>query len=308
MRGATGPTGLTALTEPTSPIGPTGPTGPEGFAKLRLKNYDSNQAYYLYPDGTPAQAQLQQFLRFYDRDLLYNENAWAGVYLTRNEDLISSGPLGPTGVPGATGPIPTNPQFVYQTPLVRFVNKFTPLITNQNPISVAEIGTTGVAARAARPLDAYLADLFDALLDLGPGSASAGTYLLKVGASYGYPLATARAQTGPTDQTELLASTPLLLRPSVEIGPDTKPAFVRELSTAIRTWVADNHLARDVGKLVFQITVFSGAGEVLSPGPREFVSAAIAAGATGITQPILVLENLQLNMADVDWEEDGPCR
>jgi len=30
-----------------------------------------------------------------ERDVIQNENGWAGVFLTRNEDLISSGPLGP---------------------------------------------------------------------------------------------------------------------------------------------------------------------------------------------------------------------
>ena len=39
----------------------------------------------------------------------------------------------------------------------------------------------------------------------------------------------------------------------------------------------------------------------------DHVLEALASGVTGITQPILSLENLQLDFADVNWGSTGPC-
>jgi hypothetical protein len=188
-----------------------------------------------------------------------------------------------------TGPIATNPRFVYRTPMVRFIDKLTPLITNQQLIWIESIGT----AQAPRTLEQYLGDLFDALLDLGPTQRSTGDYVIKLSCDYAFPLGI-----GPRGMSDLLASSPLLLRPSVRVGLGNKVQFVAQIAQAIRVWVRNQNIPVDIGRLVFQITVFSAEGEFQTSTLRL----AAAAGSTAITQPMLDLENLQLKMSDVDWK------
>lgn len=265
---------------------PDGPTG--AFARLDLVRQDQHAAVYEYPRSIEADAPLTQRLVFAERDVIQNEDGWAGVYVTRNADLVSRGPLGPTGSAGGTGPIATSPGFVYRTPLVRFVDKLTPLLVDQALIRLEDVRGSGAGAR--RPLDEYLRDLFAALLDLGPGTPTTGEYTVRVACNYLYPLA-------GTPPDELLASTPVLLQPSVLLTRASYAPFVAALSNALREWVRQSAIDTSAGRLQVQVTVFSGEGE-----PRT--GALRASGATGaVSQPILDLENLQLEMANVDWNE-----
>ncbi len=296
---------LTGYTGPASgALGLTGPQGgwPDiwlegaaGETALPIEKFGPTAAAYLYPPNVPAHAPLTHRVEFDERDVIQNENGWAGVYLTRNENLVSSGPLGPTGIGGMTGPIATNQSFVYRTPIVRFIDKLTPLITNQTPISIESISTG-----KKLPLEQYLGNLFDALLDLGPGQRTTGDYTIKLSCNYAFPLGVpgprglAESDGG---EGELLASSPLLLRPSVRVDRENKTEFVTAIAKAIHDWVRNGNVPIDIGRLVFQITVFSAEGELQMSALR----AVAAAGGTAITQPMLDLENLQLKMSNVDW-------
>ena len=256
---------LTGYTGPADgALGFTGPRGgwpevwvvnPGGQTALSLERFGPTGASYLYPPNVPAGAPLTQRLQFDGRDIIQDENGQAGVYLTRNEDLISSGPLGLTGGPGLTGPIPTNSSFVYRTPMVRFIQKLTPLITNQTLIWVE--GATG---GGRRKLEAYLGDLVDALLDLGKGQQTTGEYTVMLSCSYAFPLGAAGPHGMPATEEEaapeLLATSPLLLKPAEVVGLGSKVRFVNEIAQAIRAWVRDRSIPIEIGRLVFQITVF----------------------------------------------------
>ncbi|HEX7090573.1 MAG TPA: LysM peptidoglycan-binding domain-containing protein [Longimicrobiales bacterium] len=290
---------------PDGALGHTGPNGgwPEvwvhtdkGFKPLKLEDWDRDSAQYGYEEPVPADAPLLQRMVFPQRDVIENEDGWAGLYVTRNEDLVSSGPLGPTAAPGMTGPVPTNPAFVYRTPLVRSVNKLTPLLVNQTRMFIEDI--VPAVSGGARQLEDYLSTLFDALLDLGPTAKTTGEYAIKLACNYLYPLAEDGAD------AELVASTPVLLKPNYVIGRTNKAAFVDRLAGALREWVRANAIDTEVGRLQIQVTVFSAEGEPRTRARR----AAPAAGATAIAQPILDIENLQLRLRDVDWTPPGPAR
>jgi LysM repeat protein len=262
---------------------PDGPTG--AFRPLVLQHQDTKAASYAYDPPVDADAALTQRLVFGERDVIQNEDGWAGVYVTRNADLVSRGPLGPTGSAGGTGPIATSGSFVYRTPPVRFVDKLTPLLVDQTRIPIEDV--RGGAAR--RPLEAYLNDLVETLLDLGPTAPTTGDYTVKVSCNYLYPLAGSGAD-------ELLAATPVLLHPGVLLTRANHDAFVVALAGALRAWVRDNAIDTTVGRLQVQVTVFSSEGEARTAALR-------AAGATGpVSQPILDLQNLQLEVAHVDWK------
>ncbi|MGG6231466.1 LysM peptidoglycan-binding domain-containing protein [Tenacibaculum sp. SDUM215027] len=58
-------------------------------------------------------------------NVLQFQNTWAGIAVIRNEGLVEDNP--------------TNPEFIYRTPLIRFSNKLIPLLSNNTEINIAKI-------------------------------------------------------------------------------------------------------------------------------------------------------------------------
>ena len=82
---------------------------------------------------------------FSDFDILKIENAWAGAAVKRNENLL------PDKI--------TNPDFVFQSPVVRFVNVLTPLLDPDEEIDIADYKLTPA------PLSKYLSDFLIAFFE-----------------------------------------------------------------------------------------------------------------------------------------------
>ena len=115
--------------------------------------------------------------------------------MAHNESLL--GPSGP----------PTNPAFVYRTPLVRFIDSQTPSLTWNDSISIPEtVGVTGPAS-----LPEFVAPLLANLFEWGPGATRSWT--LSVAAEYGYELVQGN------DGDALTSFVPILLRPSFVLDP-----------------------------------------------------------------------------------------
>jgi hypothetical protein len=93
------------------------------------------QQLYRFEAKSPAAAALDpvfgessipdRTLIIQDRDIITHQNAWSGIWLTRNRQLV----------PYAQ----TNPVFVFQTPQVRFSNWVTPLLVNHRPWNLATL-------------------------------------------------------------------------------------------------------------------------------------------------------------------------
>ncbi len=279
LRGSTGLTGgawPNIFVETSSGVtGMTGLTGPvDQFEPLTLLKSTDTWAVYRYPSGIPAFAPLTSKFAFPARDVIRNQNASSGVFLTRNQDLVSSGPLGATGVTGVTGslgPIPTNPQFVYQTPIVRFASPLQPLLVNQSIIPVDRIQGTD------NTLAGYLTRMFTQLLELD-SLPSGTTFTIQVACSYAFTL-------GASGST-VTANTPILLVPQFAYNTFTGPAFVTELAGQIQTWTRDNQPNPTGGSYMFDVGVFAQAGATGMTGPVQ-------------QQPMLELERLQLGMTAI---------
>jgi hypothetical protein len=219
-------------------------------------------AYPTGPSGITASAPLTQELRYSKLDAIALSDAWAGVAVARNEALL--GPSGP----------PTNPSFVYRTPLVRFIDSQTPNLTWNESISIPE--TVGITGPATIPefVTPLLANLFE--WDRG----KTRSWTMSVAAQYGYELVQA------PDDDGLTSFVPILLRPSFVLDPSQAVPygpFVTGLSSGLTGWASDNRPSLQKGTFALDVSVYAPG----ISGPRG----ATGSEATG-DKPMLALRDL----------------
>lgn len=192
-------------------------------------------------------------LVFKNFDVLKVENAWAGAAVKRNEDLLPDKQ--------------TNPDFIFQTPVVRFVNVLTPLLDPDVKIDIASYTVLQPAMLAQ-----YLSNFFIAFFE-GAQTVTNENRTIQLGASYGYGLqdsdgaADALAEVADLDVTiPILLTTPKSISIRREqLSPDSE--FIKSVSSTIETWFAINRPSgmRDSGKLWFDFSVYSSLSETQLP-------------------------------------------
>ena len=265
-----------SLTAPTAGSGPDA-----GFLNLTFEGATGFTARYLYPpDQIPADQSLRQRIHFTGLDVIQNKNAWGGVKLVRNEDLVTTGPLGATSL---VGPISTNPDFIYQTPLVRFVERLVPMVFNQQAIDVSALnGPTGGPPSGPRTLIQHILNMLDAALDLNAQFPIQS--FLEVLCSFGFNVADPSSVEGI-----LIAQTPIRLSPIQSIDPTSELEFAQQLSASITNWRNTSGPALAGGFLIFDLRVFE---QLQAP----------ASGATGALSPILELAQLRLPLEKINFD------
>ena len=284
-----------------SPTAPTAGTGPDaGFLPLDFQGPSGLTGAYIYPPEIPADTRLIQRFIFKERDVIQNKNGWGGAYLTRNDELIASGPLGLTGT---TGPVATSPDFIYQTPLAKFINRLTPFINNERPIDIAALpGPTGGPPQDPRTLNAHLDNMIDAVLDLGPTYAIKAESYMELVCRYGYRLG---ESDGPIEVEGLVATLPIRLAPTFLITEANKNLFVDELSKSITRWRNIGRPSGEKGFLIFEFSVFAQTSVQRYSSPATANGAPLTVGgATGpgeALKPILKLNDLRLAMDKIIW-------
>jgi hypothetical protein len=237
---------LTLAPEPPGPPGPTGlawpvvyvesptadGTGPDaGFLRL-----GGDEGRYTYPPGIIADQPQTHRFRFEERNVIANGTGRGAMAVSRNDRLITRGPLGPTGSPG---PVPTRDAFIYRAPYAEFVDPLVPLIDNDAAIWLARSG------EPRRGLCRHLLRLFEQAIGVTPQGGGPGRWV-EVLCSYGFHLA------GGADD-ELLGLTPLRLAP----GRLVTPAGVLTYATELADSIARAAQAPESGLLVFEISVFT---------------------------------------------------
>ena len=250
--------------EPDRPPAGTGPDA--GFLELTPLGASGQTAAFGYPPGFPAGSRITQRFLFYARDVIQNQNSMGGIYVTRNDDLISSGPLG--SATGPQGSIPTNPAFVYQTPLITFIDRLTPFVVDPSAINIA--GLTGPSGK--RTLAQHIETMLDAVLELAtPIGATVDNHLSML-CSYGFVVA-----------ADLVAKTPIRLVPAQLLTAAGKAKFASDLSASIKHWPGWPG-SSDTGMLILDVSVFT------NPGPT---------GPDPNLKPILEFENLRVSISDI---------
>lgn len=183
-------------------------------------------------DGT-----LTRLLIMDKLDILTWENAWGGIKLERNRRL---------SVNPQTGDFyKVNENFVYQTPLVRYVNIASPLTDTDACINLAALD--GVDPSWNR-LEPYLQNLFNQLF--GDGASAR----MRVGCLYGFTIFRSGQKSDDVcEQDGVVTLLPVFLREPFSLTGMT----AKELSTAVCEWFKQNDPAVQDGFFAFDIAVFS---------------------------------------------------
>ena len=182
-------------------------------------------------------------------DILKEENAWAGIFVVRNEDLVPQSP--------------TVSDFLYQTPLIRFVDSLTPFLDPNIEIDLASF-TPGEEQHA---LLTFLGNFFEAFFE---GAVSVGeTRTLAMGSSYEYRL-TDDAAIKDTQNGGLRVVLPILLtlpKPFPIEDPGEANPFLQAIAEQIKNWFQDQSpIGIDThGKLLFDLTVYASLADSQLP-------------------------------------------
>jgi hypothetical protein len=260
------------------------PTGPSGLS-----------SQYVYPeDILQNQTQTYRFV-FANRDIIWDSTGRGAIAVTRNDRLITQGPLA-TG--GATGPVRTSWQFIYQTPYAQFVDPMVPWIDNDAPIDLATIDQT---VRPPRRIADYLAILLEAAMDVTPGGSYSG-HLIEVQCAYGTVLAGA-------DGDRLIATTPILLAPAKDVGPGNVQDFVDHFAQSLTNWQSSSGVSPTTGLLIFELSIFAQAQSQMQARKLTAHGLSLQSNSPGPTLPPLVpilrLSNLQISMVHIKWGDAG---
>ena len=193
-------------------------------------------------------------------NILRRQDAWAGVQIARNEELVS-------GKPSAE-------PFIYKTPDVRFSNPCPPTIDQDLEVDIAKLPPSGIQS-----LKTHLEALFNALLCDAPSDLD--TLTLQVECTYGIPI---NQQLDP-------ASLPVMMQPPIDIdvtrqtgGGDstadtTLDVMIEQWADAVAAWLEAWNPDRDGAALWFDLTIMSNM--------------------TSRPMPLLRLRRLRLDMANV---------
>jgi hypothetical protein len=227
-------------------------------------------------------------------DILHKQDVWAGVRMTRNENLF--------GDRACTGGSPrTNPKFIYQTPMVRFPEILTPLLECDKNIDIARIpsapGGTPDADRE-KPLEGHLARLFERFFEsVAENLTEEETEgrRIQLTCRYQYDLDhPPYGLGGDGDANSLPITLPIVMAPPFDfiVPTDSRScgenlfSFLCSLSGAIKDWFEGHYPSRNNGRFNFDISVYSTLGD------------------SG-RLPIYRLKSLQLMLDDVSDLKEG---
>lgn len=187
----------------------------------------------LLPAGTTLSAP-QSFL-FRDVNILARQNGRAGVEITRNLNLVAA---------------PTNPVFVYRTPLVNFASAAVPLVNAANTLPLASGGV-------GQALGEFLKQLF---------SRQSGTLTIRLAAAYAYPLA--QSTSSESTLAALSPLVPITLIPAFDFNPTSDwdwtqdGSFVSQVQSIVSNWQQQRQPLPPGGWVFFDLTVYAGSTQV----------------------------------------------
>ena len=194
------------------------PEGPGStFQPLTQLTPGTNSTTYQFTQKVPAFNPMSVQFTLSGLDIIQLQSAWGGVYLTRNEHLVTN--------VGLDQPA-TNPAFVYQTPLVRFSDPVLPSIANTAIIPIGQ--------GSESQFGAALVTALGSILDLQPPYTLTAQYGLKCALLYGHTL---RPPLG--DDPGIVSYVPVTLVPDLTLDASSSIAdFAASLQTFLDGWLA----------------------------------------------------------------------
>jgi len=175
-------------------------------------------------------------------DILQRQDAWATVFLKRNELLVKDRP--------------SAEPFVYRTPDVQFANPLHPTLDWTDPINIAAIGSSHPVTR---PLADQLTNLFDALFANFPTDPAANDRVtIQAEVTYDYSLADALPPIGLS--VFMQGGRPIIIPPKPGIPDEdalTLAEMIRSWDAAIQKWLATKTPSNAAGVLRFDLSFLS---------------------------------------------------
>ncbi len=239
----------------------------DGYTTVEILNEGKRRGFVFQSQANPdqyltsaeADAVHIRTVEFTDLDIMETQNAWAGVFIARNENLFDEERT-------CTSDVKTNPNFLYRTPTIRFSNVVTPLLDWPELFNIAEL-QPGVAP--PQSMSAWLQVMFTAFFEGIPYSAAEPTERqIMVSSTYSYLLNPGEPGSEPID-----VSVPLMMSPpfgfiiptdwSTDCGE--VQSFVCRLSEFVEAWFRANRPSTDGGRFVFDIAAFSSLNDSKLP-------------------------------------------
>jgi hypothetical protein len=206
---------------------------PEKITYYFVKVVDDTETPLLYID---RKEYSQRRVKLPKRTILADENAWAGVSIHRNEILTGK---------------PTNTNFLYITPYIRFADLCLPSLYNETPINLADF-TPGASKANKIGLTVFLDNFFKELLK----EVEHPEIVLQLQCGYSYAL---QPEDAGTDFIPLGPTLPILLTAPINTSWDTPPPLIAEVAEAVKIWI-QNHDAKGIagsGKLAIILSLYS---------------------------------------------------
>ncbi|HVZ41237.1 MAG TPA: LysM peptidoglycan-binding domain-containing protein [Candidatus Kapabacteria bacterium] len=234
-------------------------------------------------DKDTAAEDRQRTVVFETLDILNKQNAWGGVYTTRNENIFDDAACNPVAQ------IHTNPEFIYRTPMVRFGSLLTPLIEYDGTINV---GSLNPAEPSPKGIRSHIGTLFTKFFEGIQNPAPNETRSIRVDCRYEYRLGNPYGIVNP-----MIVTLPIVMSPPFDFRihadedtacPQQATTFACALADAITTWYYARLPERDQGRFIFDIAVYSSLGN------------------TG-KLPIYHVKSLRLNLSDVNDLTEDDC-
>ncbi|MBS1913515.1 MAG: LysM peptidoglycan-binding domain-containing protein [Bacteroidetes bacterium] len=234
-------------------------------------------------DKDTAAEDRQRTVVFETLDILNKQNAWGGVYTTRNENIFNDAACNPTAS------IHTNREFIYRTPMVRFGNLLTPLIEYDGTI---DVGSLSPAEPSPKGIGSHIGTLFTKFFEGIQNPAPNETRSIRVDCRYEYRLGNPYGIVSP-----MIVTLPIAMSPPFDFRihadedatcPQQAATFTCALADAITAWYYARLPERDQGRFIFDIAVYSSLGN------------------TG-KLPIYHVKSLRLNLSDVNDLTEDDC-
>ena len=209
---------------------------PQAMNTATVKTYvylDSNNEYVSYTAGAAISTRR---IRFESMNVLAEQTGWGGMHIRRNEVLV----VGKE----------TNPEFIYETPDLRFASALTPILRPETEIDLA--------ASSSQPpptdkLYTYLRNFLGDFFDHPPSPG--GT--LKLGCSFVYDLNDPAAVTLPVSLPIFLTLPTELTTGSAVSTQVTIDDFARSLADFTTGWFDDRGLKGRLGRLALHLSLYS---------------------------------------------------
>ncbi len=208
---------------------------------------------YAWPDGVGGQrsgnglqddAGADQTFQFDAVNIFSQQSGIASVAITRNLSLVQG--------------TPTNPAFVYRTPLVNFTSSAIPSVFADAPIALA-----GAPMPIGQALGTFLQEMFTSHNQWQPDT----TLTIRFAAAYSYALASTPGDNGGSSQN-LDTLVPIVLVPSFDFNPNTdwnwndETSFVSRMQAVVEMWQTANNPVTTNGSYLFDLTVFASQGQL----------------------------------------------